>query len=175
MLLKVSEQVSSLLLSVSVLISSSLSSFYIMIIINNITIMNILTIIFIITTINVYFSFTAGCPVPIDLGLIVDSSGSISRKNWVKTKNFLKSVANAFELSEKGTHVSVIVYATVAELAIKFNQFKGAHQNSLNLAKEMDTLRHMRGFTYIDRALKLAQDEMFNEANGMRKGVQKVR
>ena len=105
----------------------------------------------------------------------MDGSGSISNKNWEKTKQFLANKTRTFEISQKGTHISVIVYSTNPRLLVKFNSFPGAKQNSKNLVKAMLDLTRTRGFTYIDRALDLANKEMFSEASGMRKNVKKVR
>lgn len=46
-----------------------------------------------------------GCPIPIDLAFILDSSGSIGRKNWVKVKAFVKGIIDFYDVSERGTHV----------------------------------------------------------------------
>ncbi|EDO36208.1 predicted protein [Nematostella vectensis] len=50
-------------------------------------------------------SFPGGCPIPIDLALVLDSSGSIGRRNWVKVKRFAKDVIDYYDVSEKGTHI----------------------------------------------------------------------
>ena len=120
------------------------------------------------------FFLLAGCPIPVDLGLIVDGSGSISRTNWGKTKEFLINITKEFELSEKGSHVSIMVYSTNPKLDVKFNTFPGARHNTINLEKAIRDLGRARGSTFIDKALKLANEEMFTTASGMRTDVQRV-
>ena len=106
--------------------------------------------------------------------MLVDSSGSISKKNWRKTKTFVLEIIKEFEVSEKGTHVGIVVYSSKPKLHMKFNDFQGGYINHLNYAKRAATMPHQRGFTFIDKALVMADAQLFTTENGMRKNVQKV-
>lgn len=90
-------------------------------------------------------------------------------------KDVLTKAIDQFDISETGTHVAVIEYSTNATVQLKFNEFRGAHLNAANVKRKILAIPHSRGFTYINKALNLADKELFSEANGMRKDVLKVR
>ena len=96
-------------------------------------------------------------------------------KIGVKTKAFVRNVIGEFEVSEKGTHIGIIVYSSKALLHMKFNEFKGAYLNQVNYQKKADEMPHLKGLTFIDRALKMANTQLFTKANGMREKVKKVK
>ena len=65
----------------------------------------------------------AGCKAKVDLGFIIDGSGSIEaagKGNFKKELDFVKSITQAFDISKEQTHVGIILYnekATVNSLA----------------------------------------------------------
>ena len=79
-----------------------------------------------------------------------------------------------FDISETGTHVALIEYSTRASVQLKFNDFSKAQLNAVNVKRKIQGLPHTRGYTYIDKALTLADSDIFSESNGMRPGVSKV-
>lgn len=88
---------------------------------------------------------------------------------------FLERLVDQFEVSETGTHVALIEYSTDASVQLKFDDFKGPALNAVNVKRKVQNVPHTRGFTYIDKALALADKVVFSEANGMRKNVAKVK
>ncbi|XP_067022326.1 uncharacterized protein [Acropora muricata] len=114
------------------------------------------------------------CPIPIDFAMIVDASGSISRRNFAKLLEFIEKMLDGFDISEKGTHIAIIEYSTRPSVQIKFNEFSGAYLNAANLKRKIRRIRQSRGFTFIDKALRMASTEIFAEENGMRPNVTKV-
>ncbi|XP_048583231.1 uncharacterized protein LOC5507629 isoform X2 [Nematostella vectensis] len=115
-----------------------------------------------------------GCPIPIDLALVLDSSGSIGRRNWVKVKRFAKDVIDYYDVSEKGTHIGIVMYSTDASVKMHFNKYSGAEMNNVNIKRDIDELRLERGLTFIDKALKISAEKLFTEKNGMRLNRKKV-
>lgn len=109
-----------------------------------------------------------------DLAFLIDSSGSITRGNWKLLKAFIKDAIDAFDVSPKGTHIASVSYATRAIVDYRFNTLIGDKLNGPGLHKFVDGIRHQRGFTYIDRALALANKEIFSNKGGMRQAVKKV-
>lgn len=79
-----------------------------------------------------------------------------------------------FDVSESGTHVALVVYSTTASVQLRFNEFTGAQLNAVNVKRKIQKLPHERGYTYIDKALELADTEIFSEKGGMRANVTKV-
>lgn len=109
-----------------------------------------------------------------DLAFLIDSSGSITRGNWKLLKAFIKDAIDAFDVSPKGTHIASVSYSTRAVVDYRFNTLIGDKLNGPGLHKLVDRIRHQRGFTYIDRALALANKEIFSDKGGMRQAVKKV-
>ena len=108
------------------------------------------------------------------MAFIVDSSGSIGRRRWPQMLNFLKEIINEFNVGPDGTHVAVVAYSTRAVLEFTFNAFSGSDITAENYAKRIDRIRFQRGFTYIDKALKMADEQVFTSSAGMRPSVPKV-
>ena len=79
-----------------------------------------------------------------------------------------------FDVSETGTHVAIVEYSTDASVQLRFNDFSGAHLNAVNVKRRISKMPHRRGFTYIDKALGLADQEIFSAKGGMRQNVAKV-
>ena len=114
------------------------------------------------------------CNLPLDVAVLMDSSGSISRRNFQVFKRFIKSIITGFEVSEDHTHIAIIEYSTKASVQLKFNDFTGRALNRNNVKGRVNRIPHRRGKTFIDRALRLANEEVFTEKAGMRDWVKKV-
>ena len=109
------------------------------------------------------------CKTRVDIGFIVDSSGSL-RSQYYKEKKFVKMVADNFGISLEGTRAGVITFSYQAELSIKFSDFDSAEK----LKNAIDSLPMMGSTTRIDKALRMARDQLFLETNGARTGVAKI-
>ena len=116
----------------------------------------------------------ASCPVPVDFAFILDGSGSISPKNWVIVKDNVKRIIDSFEVSQQGTHFALLEYSTEPKVYLRFNDFPGAELNGVNVKRKVEQILQSKGKTFIDKALMLANQEIFTEASGMRPGVKKV-
>ena len=121
-----------------------------------------------------FFLLLLACKVSADVAFIVDSSGSIGRRKWPLVLAFVKKVINEFNVGPNGTHVAVVVYSTNAKLEFPFNVVSGYEITAEEYGKRIDRIRYQRGFTYIDKALKLANEQVFVTSAGMRPGVPKV-
>lgn len=109
------------------------------------------------------------CEAVVDVAFILDSSHSLEAQ-YQKEKNFLKKLAAVFGVSSNGSRVGVITFSYRAELSIKLNSFTDL--SSFN--KAVDKIPLMNFTTRIDRALRLAQKDMFRFENGGRVGVSKL-
>ena len=105
-----------------------------------------------------------------DIGFVIDSSGSIGRSNWGRMKRFLKAMVSKLDVSPSATHISAVAYSNNPEVVIRFNNRQGTDE--VNSA--FDGMRWQRGFTFTDKALQLANSDLFQAANGMRQNVAKV-
>ena len=106
-----------------------------------------------------------------DIGFVIDSSGSIGRSNWARMKRFLKAMVSKLDVSSSNTHISAVAYSNNPEVVYQFND----QQRTDDVNSAFDRMRWQRGFTYTDKALLLADDVLFQTANGMRPTVAKVR
>lgn len=118
---------------------------------------------------HVCFIFTAwkSCNATVDVAFIIDSSGSIARRNYKKIKTFVKYVARSFGISPNGTRAGIVLYSTKASIKAHFNQYNTTE----DFEKAVDDLPHERGLTFIDKALDLASSQLFPRG---RKDVPKV-
>lgn len=82
---------------------------------------------------------------------------------------------DGFDISEDGTHIAIVEYSTNPSVQLKFNDFSGAALNAANLKRKIGEIPHTRGKTYIDKALAMADRDVFSVEGGMRTDVQKVR
>lgn len=106
-----------------------------------------------------------------DIAFIIDSSGSVGRRNWVRVKRFVKALVSKLYVSNVAARVAAIAYSTDPEVVMRFNENQGTDE----VNREFDGMRHQRGYTYTDKALELADRELFQVSNGMRLRVPKVR
>lgn len=105
-----------------------------------------------------------------DIAFIIDSSGSIGRSNWQRMKRFLKALVSKLDVSDSGTHIAAVAYSGNPEVVMRFSNFQGVDQ----VNRLFDEMRWQRGFTYTDKALLLADRDLFQTTNGMRPAVPKV-
>lgn len=123
---------------------------------------------------NTHIPCQVTCNVPLDFAIIVDTSGSISRRNFKLLLRFIRSLVNSFQVSEDHTHIAIIEYSTGASVQLRFNDLPGSKLTKNNVYEIVKRIPHKRGKTYIDRALRLANDEVFTLKGGMRDDVRKV-
>ena len=87
---------------------------------------------------------------------------------------FLKNIISAFNVGPDGTHVAVIAYSNNAKLEIAFDSVSGAQITAKEYGKRIDKIAFQRGFTYIDKGLKMADEQVFVTSAGMRPSVPQV-
>ena len=105
-----------------------------------------------------------------DVAFLVDSSGSISFRNFRKVKNFVVELASKFDISPGGSRAAVIVYSTRATTRIRFTD----HSTYGSFANAVQRLRHERGYTRIDLALEKAYLDVFGSRGKSRFLVPKI-
>ena len=105
----------------------------------------------------------------VDVGFILDSSGSL-RRDYSKEKDFLKALAATFGVSSNGSRAGVVTFSYYTEHSIKLND----HTDLASFNAAVDSIPLMGSTTRIDKALRLTQKELFSIPNGGRPGVTKV-
>ena len=106
----------------------------------------------------------------LDLGLLVDTTKSITYANVPKLKASLISLVNQFNVSTDGTHVSLETFAKESTLHNKFNDDLYHSNKAINdlITKGITKLDQP---TRLDKALKMAREIMFRDESGQRAGV----
>ena len=86
-------------------------------------------------------------------------------------KRFLKALVSKLDVSPSTTHISAVAYSNNPEVVLRFRN----RQSTDEVNNALDGMRWQRGFTYTDKALLLADSDLFQTANGMRPNVAKVK
>ncbi|CAH3124523.1 unnamed protein product [Pocillopora meandrina] len=110
------------------------------------------------------------CTQKSDIVFVVDSSGSISRRNFKREKLFVEEVASTFKMGPDQSQIAVISYSESAQVDIKF----GEYTNVNDFTAALGAVKHQRKRTRIDLALKLAAEKVFTAEGGARPNVTKV-
>ena len=114
--------------------------------------------------------FILACKTKIDLGFLIDGSGSINyygAGNFQKCLEFVKSLTKAFVISPTDTRVGAIVFSYRSEVKFNFNQF--TTQSAVEAA--IDNIKYPGHSTYAGRGLEMAAEKLFGD---IRKGVPRV-
>ncbi|XP_028401134.1 uncharacterized protein LOC114524110 isoform X2 [Dendronephthya gigantea] len=110
------------------------------------------------------------CQSTLDIGFIVDSSGSINHAGYLNIKNFMKSIAVYMGFKPGLTHIGVVLYSKKAELHTGFAK----HSNVRRLFQMLWKIPHHKDVTRIDLGLHVANTELFTTKAGMRKNAKKI-
>ena len=101
-----------------------------------------------------------------DVAVIMDRSGSVGKKNFEKAKEFVISLVHKLQISSHGTRIGIIPYHSDAQLAVKFADV--AHQTPDAMTKLIKGIPYTSGMTRTDRAIELANKQLFTDAGGQR-------
>ena len=100
----------------------------------------------------------------LDIGFLIDATGSMRNCNFEFEKNFVKEIAGYFGIAPGASRTSLIVYSNNAILVKKFNSSTTLD----NFKNQVDELPFQGGRPDLDKALYLAASSMFSKENGMR-------
>eukprot|EP00794_Sanderia_malayensis_P018008 gene18007-19809_t len=108
----------------------------------------------------------------LDIGFLLDESGSIGSSGFNQELHFVKNIAKQLTVSSSNTHVSVMTFASSAQMR---NYFRDSNAKSqYYLERLVNSIRYRGGGTDTERALNLARTHMFHSSYGARSGVSKV-
>ena len=57
-----------------------------------------------------------------DLVFALDSSNDVALNQWTQQKEFMKKVADGFNVQEDGTHAAVVAYSTIPSINMKLGE-----------------------------------------------------
>ncbi|XP_076454604.1 uncharacterized protein LOC143289502 [Babylonia areolata] len=107
------------------------------------------------------------CKDKLDLVFILDSSGSVSVKDFERAKQFAAHVVDAMNVSQDATRIADIVYGTDVHIHFDFNNITAVKSNLLNTTK-------FGGGTNTSGALDQARAILYDSTYGARENVKKV-
>ena len=99
-----------------------------------------------------------------DMIFLMDSSGSVKRRNFKKMRSFVHDFADSLDIGPNETQVGVILYNDNAWVAFNLSTFS---EKAPLLAAIID-LQYRKGYTNTADALCLLMEEGFSEENGAR-------
>ena len=118
----------------------------------------------------------SACAAQADVCFVVDSSGSIRDNNpagatpggptdnWTLLLEFVSEIIGAFAISERDTHIGVVLFSTDVMLRIKLTDFYDKAQ----LQSQVKQLDYIGGFTNTADALRVTREQCFSASNGNR-------
>lgn len=100
------------------------------------------------------------CSIPVDLGFLVDGSGSIEyqgKGNFGRMLNFIKSLVSFFEVSRGKSRVGLVLFSSRPIPIFGFKRYSSKAQ----LRRAIGMIRYPRGGTKIGRALDFTRSYLF--------------
>ena len=88
--------------------------------------------------------------------------------------DFIWEMVKAFNVGADKTHIAVVAFSTNAVVEFKFDALTGPSVTEEGYKRLIYRVRYQRGFTFIDKALLLADREVFTTAAGMRPELPQV-
>lgn len=109
------------------------------------------------------------CRARLDLGFIIDGSGSIEqygRGNFKRCLGFVKNMVRSFTISQSYVRIGIVLFSTNSRLILRFNQNRGVN----SILRTIDRIRYPRRGTRTGRALSFAKSALFyNSGRGRSK------
>lgn len=114
----------------------------------------------------VMYIFSEDCQ--IDIGFILDESGSIGNRNFQTMLGFVKNVTDKFVIGPQAVEVAVVTFDSYASTAFGF----GSYTSHANLHRAIDDVSYKGGGTNTAEGIRLARESVFR--NGARRSSTKV-
>ena len=124
-----------------------------------------------------YIPFFAAppCIAGLDIGIVLDKSQSINKKNLERDIEFLAHLVRKFNPAPDGDHFGLITFDKVARLVFNFSDSEYYNLDSLEKKIENEPTEKAEYVgTRTDRALIMARDKLFTEAGGDRQNSPNV-
>jgi collagen type VI alpha len=110
------------------------------------------------------------CKKNADIAFILDASGSVREENFVKTKDFVKSLVDSVNVDRLGSNVAIVTFSNSARVEFHLGDFN----NRIEMIRAIDAIPYSRGTTNTAEALKLLRTEVFQTRNGDRGDLRNV-
>ena len=107
--------------------------------------------------------FKTACNATVDLGFLIDGSGSIEfygQGNFKRCLDFVKKMVAVFNIGKNKSHVGVVTFSSNPELQFNFNKYYD--MGSINLA--IDSITYPNQSTLTGKALTFTKSELFTKS-----------
>ncbi|KAL4227330.1 Trimeric coiled-coil oligomerization domain of matrilin [Mactra antiquata] len=94
---------------------------------------------------------------PADVVFVVDSAGSITRKDFNKQLQFVQNVVELFDLSTNKTRVGIVVFSHSSKLVLSLDN----NWDKASVKNKIRNIKHIGGGTYTSDALRMVRQEAF--------------
>ena len=101
------------------------------------------------------------CKARVDLGFIVDGSGSVGRANFIRCLNFIKNLVSSFTISPRYSRVGILVYSHRVIPVFSF----GRYQRLGDVLRAINKIKYPSGGTKTGRALSYSRNYLFARSN----------
>jgi len=108
-----------------------------------------------------FFSLCSVCRSRLDLGIVVDGSGSVGRANFMRCLNFITNLVSSFSISPRYTRVGILLYSHRLIPIFPFNQYKRLRDVLWGIKK----MKFPGGGTKTGLALSFARRYLFARSN----------
>ena len=112
------------------------------------------------------FCSLSGCSLVADIGVWIDSSGSISRGEFENAKDVVSGIVTRFGVSEEGTHFSLGSFSDT----VTYSQLDDTYDLT-RVLDTLDNLDRLGGYTFTDLALETWGSKVFTATGGARTGM----
>ena len=103
------------------------------------------------------------CTAIVDLGFLVDGSGSIEfygQGNFKRCLDFVKKVIASFDIGKDKTHIGIVLFSSTAQLVFDFNKYF----DLASIESAIDSIVYPNGGTMTGAALTFAETLLFKSA-----------
>lgn len=104
------------------------------------------------------------CHKVMDLGILMDSSFSISPSLWEVEKSIVVTLMDKLDIHPLGTHMSVMTFNTAVDFPVPFNGYK----DRVELKRKVAELPYHTGWSRIDLGLTAVKNQMYVPQAGVR-------
>ena len=105
-----------------------------------------------------------------DIGFLLDGSGSVGNQGFRRVLNFVNRIVSAFNISSKTAQVGVAEFSNKPVIPINLDDFS----NSKQLQDEISKIVDSGGRTRTDSALRIMSQDFYTYDKGSRAGVPKI-
>ncbi|CAH3020804.1 unnamed protein product, partial [Porites evermanni] len=103
----------------------------------------------------------------LDVAFLVDRTRSLGRENYQRLKGFLIQIIDAINIGPNATHVGIILFSKYSKVLNTFSDSRYYKKSEVHYLIE-DLSDKLKGRTFIDRALKAANNTLFTKEGGDR-------